>query len=255
MNEDIGQILENWPFDPENSIRKVIDSSGIEKIQVRVDQGAFQGVLQMNLDGRPDGRKPHGEAFAFDFFEESHQKVVEKNGSTEAFQLSEDECQELFDESQRIYKRYVFLLQIQDYKRVVRDTEQNMELFRFVNAYAEREEDRGNLEKWWPYIIRIHATALASQLADDEKFERALKILSASRQRIETLDPVDAEEFHAERERSVEALDELAHQISGRKPLSARQQIEKKLEEAITDEAFEQAAQLRDQLRDLPDAE
>ena len=50
MNEDIGQILENWPFDPENSIRKVIDSSGVEKIQVRVDQGAFQGVLQMNLD-------------------------------------------------------------------------------------------------------------------------------------------------------------------------------------------------------------
>ena len=54
MNEDIGQILENWPFDPENSIRKVIDPSGVEKIQVRVDQGAFQGVLQMNLDGRPD---------------------------------------------------------------------------------------------------------------------------------------------------------------------------------------------------------
>jgi len=51
---------------------------------------------------------------------------------------------------------------------------------------------------------------------------------------------VDAEEFHAERERSVEALDELAHQISGRKPLSEREQIEKKLEEAITEEAFEQ---------------
>ena len=64
---------------------------------------------------------------------------------------------------------------------------------------------------------------------------------------------MDAEEFHAERERSVEALDELAHQISCRKPLSEREQIEKKLEEAITEESFEQAAQLR--LRDLSDTE
>ena len=90
MNEDIGQILENWPFDPENSIRKVIDSSGVEKIQVRVDQGAFQGVLQMNLDGRPDGRRPHNSDFAFDHYRESQQNVLETEGSLDEFQLSED---------------------------------------------------------------------------------------------------------------------------------------------------------------------
>ena len=47
MSEDIGQILKSWEYDPQNSIRKVIDPDGGEKIQVRVDQGAFQGVLQM----------------------------------------------------------------------------------------------------------------------------------------------------------------------------------------------------------------
>ena len=87
MNEDIGQILENWPFDPENSIRKVNDSSGVEKIQVRVDQGAFQGVLQMNLDGRPDGRRPHNSDFAFDHYRESQQNVLETEGSLDEFQL------------------------------------------------------------------------------------------------------------------------------------------------------------------------
>ena len=47
MAEDIGQLLHRWPYDPHNSIRKVIDPDGTEKIQVRVDQGAFQGILQM----------------------------------------------------------------------------------------------------------------------------------------------------------------------------------------------------------------
>jgi hypothetical protein len=251
LNEDIGQILENWPFDPENSIRKVIDASGIEKIQVRVDQGAFQGVLQMNLDGRPDGRKPHGEAFAFDFFEESHQKVVEKNGSTEAFQLSEDECQELFDESQRIYKRYVFLLQIQDYKRVVRDTEQNMELFRFVNAYAEREEDRGNLEKWWPYIIRIHGVARVMIATQNDDFESASTIIDEAREKIKALDQIDVEEFRIEKRRSIQALDDLEQELLSKRPLNLLERLRKELGNAINKEAFERAAKLRDRIREL----
>jgi hypothetical protein len=251
LNEDIGQILENWPFDPENSIRKVIDPSGIEKIQVRVDQGAFQGVLQMNLDGRPDGRKPHGEAFAYDFFEESRQKVLETDGSADAFQLSEDECQELFDESRRIYERYVFLLQIQDYDRVIRDTEQNMELFQFVNTYAEREEDRGNLEKWWPYIIRIHGVARVMIATQDDDFESASTIIDEAREKIKALNQIDAEEFRIEKRRSVQALDDLEQEILSKRPLNLLDRLRKELGDAIDKEAFERAAKLRDRIREL----
>ena len=67
MSEDIGHILKKWAYDAQNSIRKVIDSNGGEKIQVRVDQGAFQGILQMELDGRPDGKRPHSHTFVFDY--------------------------------------------------------------------------------------------------------------------------------------------------------------------------------------------
>ena len=55
MTEDIGPLLNHWPYDPKNSIRKIFSSKGVEKIQVRIDQGPFQGILQMELDGRPDG--------------------------------------------------------------------------------------------------------------------------------------------------------------------------------------------------------
>tara|TARA_B100000700_G_C14887602_1_gene781167 strand:+ start:116 stop:904 length:789 start_codon:yes stop_codon:yes gene_type:complete len=251
MNEDIGQILENWPFDPENSIRKVIDPSGVEKIQVRVDQGAFQGVLQMNLDGRPDGRRPHDADFALDHYLESQKSILEEAESLDGFQLSEEECQELFDESRRIYERYVFLLQIQDYDRVIRDTEQNMDLFRFVNTYAEREEDQNNLEKWWPYIIRINGVARVMLAMQDDDFESATKIIDDSRDRIRGLDQVDAEEFRIEKQRSIQALDDLEQELLTKRPLNLLDRLKKELGDAIDKEAFERAAKLRDRIREL----
>ena len=251
MNEDIGQILENWPFDPENSIRKVIDPSGVEKIQVRVDQGAFQGVLQMNLDGRPDGRRPHDADFAFDHYKATQADLLEKEGSLDAFQLSQEECQELFDESRRIYERYVFLLQIQDYDRVIRDTEQNMDLFQFVNTYAEREEDRNNLEKWWPYIIRIHGVARVMIATQNDDFESASEIIAEARKRITGLDQIDAEEFRIEKRRSVQALDDLEQELLSKRPLNLLERLKKELGDAIDQEAFERAAKLRDRIREL----
>ena len=66
MSQDLTRILDEWTFDPQANVRRIAGDDGVEKIQVRVDQGAFQGILQLNLDGRPDGRKPHGRDFAQD---------------------------------------------------------------------------------------------------------------------------------------------------------------------------------------------
>lgn len=255
MNHDISQILEDWKYDPESNVRRIRGEDGVAKIQVRVDQGAFRGILQLNLDGRPDGKRPHDRDFALDHYRATRDEHKRRVGKVEGFQLDHPSCEELFEESAQVYGRYVFLLQVKDYERVIRDTERNMNCFEFLHQYAALEDDRNNLQKWWPYIIRIHATALSMQLADDGRFERALNVLRESRERIEGLEHVDAEEFHTERERSMEALDELAQELRGRKPLSERERLEKELEDAIADEAFEQAAQIRDQLRELGEPE
>lgn len=252
MNQDISDILQAWDFDPEANVRKIRGDDGIQKIQVRVDQGAFQGILQLNLDGRPDGRKPYGMDFALDYFRSllESRRYQQESGDA-SFSLDREACQELFDESSRVYGRYVFLLQLKDYDRVVRDTERNMELFRFVNAHAESEEDQGNLEKWWPYILRINAVARALKEADGEDFEGALEILAEVKEQIRGLSDVEAEEFHVERERSQQALDELAEELRGKKPLSRREILERRLQEAIEREEFERAAVIRDELKKL----
>lgn len=252
MRQDITGILNEWSFDPEANVRKIAGEDGVEKIQVRVDQGAFQGILQLNLDGRPDGRRPHGQDFALDHYrgtleQHRHQHETEDEG----FALDGQACKELFDEGARVYERYAFLLQLKDYQRVVRDTERNMTLFRFVNRYAEQQQDRDNLERWWPYILRINGMAKAMLAVDDDDYDRALDIVHQTGDQIGSWPEVEAEEFFVERERSEAALEELEQELMQKRPLSHQEQLERSLQEAIDSEEFERAAVLRDEIAKL----
>ncbi len=256
MSRDMTDLLNEWSFDPEANVRKISGRDGVAKIQIRVDQGAFQGILQLNLDGRPDGRRPHGRDFALDYYRGELEKYRHEHGACdESFALDEAACRELFDEGSRLYKRYAFLIQLQDYRRVVRDTERNMALFRFVNRYAEREEDRDNLEKWWPYILRINGMARAMIAIGDQDYDSALAIVRQTRARIDTRPEVEAEEFYFERERSEVALEELEQEILQKRPLSQKEQLEHWLQEAVDSEEFEKAALLRDELKKLREGE
>ena len=251
MTEDIGPILRQWPYNQDNSIRKIIDPNGVEKIQVRVDQGAFQGILQMELDGRPDGHTPHNCDFVLDHYRHKLDQHVQTRGEETGFQLTRSHCRELFNESRQLYERYVFLLQIQDYDRVIRDTELNMDLFRFVNRYAATEKDRQNLEKWWPYILRIHAIARIMIATQDDDYESGIRIVRDTMEKIEALEEVAAEEFHVEKRRSVKALQELLEEFEQKRPLSESERLKKDLLTAIEQEEFERAAELRDRIHNL----
>lgn len=249
MSHDISHILKNWEFDPGKSYRKIVGDDGREKIQVRVDNAAFQGVLQMEMDGRPDGKQPYGYDFALDYYRLSLKRYEKAHGTARGFKLDPASCSELFDESLRIYNRYVFLLQLQDYQRVIRDTERNMELFRFVNRHAAREKDRTNLERWWPYILRINGTARAMlAMQEDQDFEAALKIVEDTNEKIQNLPQLEAEEFHTEKERSMKALVEMEKAIRAHKPLTEMEKLQVELSRAVAEERFEDAARLRDAL-------
>ena len=254
MNQDIDSLLQAWEFDPQANVRKIWGDEGVQKLQVRIDQGAFQGILQMNLEGRPDGKRPYDFDFALDYYHHSLEKHREEHGGNETgFSLDRKACEELFDESGRVYGRYAFLLQLKDYERVVRDTERNMGLFRFINTYAREEEDRMNLEKWWPYILRIHTTARAMLCCQRQDFDQAFSIVQEAREKIDDLPEMEAEEFVLERERSREALGQLEEELQRSKPLSREEQLEQELEEVIERDEFEKAAVIRDELKKLRD--
>jgi hypothetical protein len=248
MNEsaDLRKIFKGWPYDPENDARLVTGDDGREILQVRTPLG----IEQYELDGRPDGQRPHGMETALDY----HLRRLNQAkfaGQEASFQLSPKDCSELFQEGTLYYFRYVRLFQLKDWPRTIRDTERNLRAFDFLHRYARREEDQQFLEKWRPYILRVNTSAAAMQALEKNSYDTALKRVREGIAKIEGLEEMDDETFKVERERSTLALRELESQIRKNRPLSELEQLEHQLRRAIDKQEFERAAQLRDRIRSL----
>ncbi|MCZ7644029.1 MAG: UvrB/UvrC motif-containing protein [Planctomycetota bacterium] len=245
---DIGRILKDWPLGEGSNVRRIIGDDGREKIQIRVCIDSFNGLLQFECDGRPDGQRLHGKAFYLDYAEEKCRLHQAGSGEAKEFRLTHSQCEKLFEESGMVYHRYVILLQLGDFERVIRDTDRNMRLFQFVNRYAVRQADREHLECWWPYILRIHFTAKAMEHLRESRIEKALEAVADCRARLGQLADQDNETFKYEMQRSREALEELEGELRKRKPLSEIEKLQRDLRRAVDDERYEDAARLRDKI-------
>lgn len=239
-------MLRDWPYDPEKTVRVIPGDDGREVMQVRTPVG----IEQFELEGRPDGQRPHDQESAFDFFLAQLEKALAA-GTASAYHLSHSECVELFEEGVLYYFRYLHLFQLEDWTRTVRDTRRNLRVFDFVRQYAHRKEDRHHLEQWRPYILRINGISRAMLEVEEHAHERALQILHETIEKIEALDVIDNQNFHAERDRSLQSLRDTIAQIEKNKPLTKLEQLEKQLREAVDTQAFERAAELRDQIREV----
>jgi len=247
LTDDIDPILDSW--DSLGSGRRITGADGREKIQLRVEANGHRGLVQFNCDGRPDGKRPHGCDFALEHYVARFERHVASSAPPEAFRLSHEEAAELIAEAVLVYNRYVLLLQLEDYERVIRDTERNMRLFRFLHRHAEQPDDANALEKWWPYIIRIHQTARASAAADKKDFEAALAAAKEAEREIIALPDLDDPVFKIERERSVQAISEMEEVFGKRVPPDRVALLEDEKLRAIEREDYEHAARLRDEIK------
>ena len=245
-SDDLRRILQSWLYDPDDDARLTRGEDGRPILQVRTPLG----LEQYELDGRPDGARPHGMESALEYFQRQLEQARSR-GKEAGFELGPRDCNELFNEGTLYYFRYVRLFQLKDWVRTVRDTARNLALFDLVHRYARREEDRQFLEKWRPYIIRVNSSAAVMLELDKQAYEPALRLANEAVDKIEALEPVDDETFQFERERSLTALRELATQIQKNRPLSNVEQLERQLRRAVERQEFERAAQLRDRIRAL----
>jgi len=243
---DLRGLLDSWPYDPENSVRKARGADGRQILQVRQPLG----IEQYELDGRPDGQRPHGRESALDYYMERLVRA-RAEGEAASFVLDGDECVELFNEGTLYYFRYLHLFEVKDWQRTVRDTARNIQLFDFVKRHAVREEDRQNLEKWRPYILRMNAIARAMLQLEAQNYGAAVDIVQEAIRKIEVLPEVDDDTFKYERYRSLGTLRELVAEVEKNRPLTETERLEQKLRQAVAAQDFERAAQLRDRIREL----
>jgi hypothetical protein len=249
MNFDMAHLLDQWDYQPgQVVVRKFVGKDGAEKIQLRVDLG----ILQMNAQGRPDGKRPSGFASLFEFYvHKLNQHLTKHEGNDEDFELKPEDCARLQVEALQYHHRYICLLQLEDYAGVTRDTTRNIKVFDFVDKYAENSELSWTLDQFRPQVLMIQTRAQASQHLHAEDFKKAIALIETGLDQLREFFQKHARQDLQEMSPEILSLEHWLEEVSRKRPLSKREQLEIALNEAVKHEDYEKAAQVRDALRQL----
>lgn len=249
MNFDISHLLESWDYQPGNvSVRKFIGKDGVEKVQLRLDLG----ILQMNSEGRPDGKKPFGHPSLLEYFQARLQKhLLDNDGDDSNFCLNSEDCSRLQLEALQYHHRYICLLQLEDYDGVIRDTERNLEMLDFVDDYAESDELAWSLQQLRPQLMMMRARAFATMALETGEYNAAIEIIEEETASLrEFFNEMERPEL-AETSNEIASLEAWVEDIRAQRPLSKREKLEQALHDALQTENYEKAAQVRDALKKL----
>jgi tetratricopeptide (TPR) repeat protein len=247
MSKDLAVLLHGWDYNSnEVTVRRILGTDGREKIQMRLDLG----VLQMEVTGRPDGKRPFGQESLLEYHIARRDQAESGLDWTE-WTLDAEECAELKQEAMQYYYRYLSLFHLGDYYGVIRDTERNLRAFDLIRDHAEEESDRLSLEQFRPYVLMMHARAKACISLEEKRYDEALDLIQAGIDSIvDFFREIDREDI-VDHCREIQFLEEWSERIRTNRPLTAADRLRRELHLAVEREDYERAAQLRDQLKTL----
>ena len=255
MSKDIVRILEGWDFDPNDVVVRVVKGEdGREKIQLRIDMG----LMQMEMAGRPDGKRPEGCESWLEYYQQQQRQHELTSSDSVPFQLDDEDCARLLREGIQYYHRYLSFWHLGRFDLCVRDTKRNLDLFAFVRAHAHGERNKLQFDQWRPYVIMMHTRSVATPLTMQEKYGEALRAIDSGideiRDFLEEHGQADEAEEFAELvnlERWRDEIVEKQSQAGQADPSDAVQSLRRRLQVAVAAERFEEAARLRDEIRRL----
>jgi hypothetical protein len=248
MSKDIGLILHGWDSDPDEvTVRRLTGLDGRPKIQMRLDLG----VLQMEIAGRPDGKRPHGYESLLEYYEDRLARYSSLNGNEDGYELDADSCAALKQESMQYYYRYLSSFHLGEYADVIRDTQRNLRVFDFIRQWAATEDDRMSCEPFRPYVLMMNTRALACRFLEDQKFDAALEEIEIGIEKIEDFFLAVERSDMIESCREIAFLRDWSERIRDNRPLTAAEKLRRELSSAVECEDYERAAQLRDQIKEL----
>jgi hypothetical protein len=248
MNFDISHLLEQWDYQPgQIVVRRFKGKDGSEKIQLRVDLG----LLQMNAEGRPDGKKPMGNDSLFEYQQSRLRKHCDAHGGEDGFVLKAEDCAKLQLEALQYHHRYICLLELQDYSAVIRDTDRNLAVFDFVSEYAENEDLAWSLQQFRPQLLLIQTRARGHEKLNARRFAEALRAIEAGMNAIRRFYNECGRGENVDQCPEILYLETWKAEINQKRPLSKREKLEHALSEAVRQENYEKAAEVRDELRKL----
>lgn len=247
-SRDIKDLLAEWPFEPGHiSVRRITGADNRPRIQMRIDLG----ILQFETSGRPDGQRPHGHESLLHYQLARLRRYRKANGTDLGFELTPQECRDLRAEAAQYYHRYLSLFVLEDYEGVERDTARNLKVLDLCRRYAAETDDRYMLEPYRPYVLMMHYRARAQRAIHQRQWARAMEAteegLAMIRQALEEM----GQERLFRHCPEAQLLRRLRRQIRKHLPPDPLRMLEKQLTRAIAEEAYEEAARIRDRIAQL----
>jgi len=247
MSKDLSALMHGWDYNPsEVTVRRILGADGREKIQMRLDLG----VLQMEASGRPDGRRPYGHESLLEYHLDRKERA-EEEGNWSDWSLDSEECAELKQEAMQYYYRYLSLFHLGDYWNVIRDTERNIKVFDLIRDYTQEESDRMSLEQFRPYVLMMNSRARACIALEEKSYDRALQLIETGIENISQFFREIEREDLIDQCREIQFLEEWAERIETNRPISPADRLRKELSQAVEQEDYEKAAELRDKIRSM----
>src|SRR6266699_1379134 len=232
MSLDLNSILRDWSHESGSiKVRKIAGLDGREKLQLRVDLG----VLQMELNGRQEARRPHNCESLLEYHQKRAARIQQKG---EAYELTPEQCAELQQEGIQYYHRYLSLFQINDFTGVVRDTQRNLDLFTFVTEHTDRDELSWSLQQFRPYVLMMNTRAKASILLGEGKFAEAVAEIERGRDAIADFFQHSNFPELISKSSEIAFLDEWLEEVKVKRPRSKLEIMEREMEAAIATELY-----------------
>ncbi len=234
---NLDPIFENWPYDPAMISVRVVDISDARQvIQMRIEMG----VLQLEVENRPDGTRPGDADTYFDYL------LQLEMTQGEDFRLTEEQCMECDREFVQFYHRRICWLALQQYDEAVRDAEHSLGLMNLCKRLSPDEEWTLSHEQYRPFVMChcIQARALAK--LDTDSPEDAVEAINKGLDELRVLFVENELEEQFEEDELIVRLVELRETL--RSQFEVGKTLQERLKDAVASEQYELAAQLRDEM-------
>ncbi|MBI3414448.1 MAG: hypothetical protein HY043_03865 [Verrucomicrobia bacterium] len=206
----------------------------------------------MNAEGRPDGKRPFGHESLLEHHLARRQRHLEANpGDPDGFALTAEDCGKLQQEAIQYYHRYICLFQLNDFGGVLRDTRRNLAVFDFVAEHAQSDELAWGLQQFKPQLLMMQTRAHGAMALENKRHDDAVELIQAGLESIREFYRDHARLDLLEQSGEIHLLENWLAEIREQRPLSEREKLERALSEAVGREDYEQAAAMRDALRNL----
>ena len=250
MRRDIDEAIQGWAYDPEPGdimAREVRARDGRMVLQIRVDLG----LLQLEVEGRPDGLRPHNFATYLDFLRHrAAARGLAPGGKAPSWLMEAVHCVESDREFMQFYHRRVAWLSLQRYDQALKDAEHTLALMDFVGRHSPTTEYITSHERFRGLVLFHRTQALAALALGRRKPEEAVDAVQDGITSLTAHGEIMTSDRDVEdsvNDPLVEQLRVLENEI--RKNFAVAKTLKEQLEEAVVAEEYERAARIRDQIR------